>query len=556
MQKSVIDSYKPIDLRFVLLICCVALHSPSSLAQQEISYTFEIVKDELVPFLIVGSVAPTPNATNRSRTREVANCLANLPRQHQKLIPPIYVVPALPGGRNTGGGFYPVDTTRHPNPGENVEAWFGKESITGVSDELIQSEIDEGAVGIVAVTKSAFEKDRRKSFLFSVLHEVAHGLQEYHALVPPGTRIERLGQNYRRNGVEVRSIREHAAQAYSRYILVNWNICTTAGSYSSVSRCTRAVKNLLRDAPAFENVSNDWTPSTKCWERTEWAEAPFSQNKAHESSVQRAIDDKAELSLIGLDNGFLVFNREAFRDEVSKYIWGGKYDPTDSELYPNDGYLVLAESKIRVEVGDTHWWLAEYIPGFNDSQFQSQMDGSFIQQRDRAPTLTNFRALEMTARPTWIPTEVWRDVLALSASSFEGIKRYSDNSPIQTDIVVVFHGGRFGAYAEMIEDTGRLYDLSDIVPPKQLELITGQSTEQSRIRWYADANKDYNAYMLSAVKDGKTVRQAKRDYVNHAHRELVITVLKSTQRGIDKSSKPAEASVAAFQFIWGLISNE
>ncbi|NIQ55454.1 MAG: hypothetical protein GWN71_19430 [Gammaproteobacteria bacterium] len=234
------------------LVLAAALAGPAG--AQDLEYRFERVGDRIVPVTVVGEVQDLDR-----RLAQARRCLANMPPEHVAAVPPIYLVPRLPGGRATGGGFYPT----HAEDGRtSLEVWYGREDRTGVPDDMIDEDRAGEATGIVAITHEAFEEDAGRRFLFTLLHETAHAIQERGRLVPAGTRLQALAQTY-----PARRLREHAADAYSRYIMVPWNVCRSSAAPGDESgrTCSGRVVRLLRSSEAFTDVAEDWKPRTRCW---------------------------------------------------------------------------------------------------------------------------------------------------------------------------------------------------------------------------------------------------------------------------------------------------
>jgi hypothetical protein len=176
---------------------------------------------------------------------------------------------------------------------------------------------------------------------------------------------------------------------------------------------------------------------------------------------------------------------------------------------------------------------------------------------EASPDLTDQDEVLRESAPSWMPADVWRELLDQLAAGRDGVEVFENRSPSETDIVGVVRDDGLGAYAEMVEDVDRLYGIRGVLPPGRLEALTGQSSEQAAVRWLAQANADYNRFMMREVRAGRTVREARRRYQQHAHTRLVTTILQSVQRGVGPgTAREAEAAVNAFQFIMGLIGSE
>lgn len=247
--------------RAVIGICAVVASSASAQDDREISYSFEFGGDRIVEFTIVGQ----PNRIN-DVTREIARCLGNMPEAHRRHLAPIYIVPTLPGGRTTGSGFYPKDEAQSAN----MRAWLGRSERTGVPDALIEEHLArEDITGIIAITHARVNDPRLRIYHLSALHETAHALQAAGlALTRPGVSVASLAQKYDR---APQNIREHEAEAYSRYIARPSRVCRRdkLPSGESMAVCSRRVVRILREAPAFAEVPSDWAPLPNCRTNTD-----------------------------------------------------------------------------------------------------------------------------------------------------------------------------------------------------------------------------------------------------------------------------------------------
>jgi len=253
--------------------------------------------------------------------------------------------------------------------------------------------------------------------------------------------------------------------------------------------------------------------------------AQINERSAEGNVVASAGGSDPTLFILGRDGDWVVFSRLVFRPEVINYFWQDRFTPTADELRAREGTLTL-EGGMTMEIDDTHWHL-DYTPGFTSGRVYSSMTPELRQRLDNLVDLTDYRALAESVRPPWIPQDVWQDALEKLRTGRSGVHVYDNRSSAQTDIIIVIRDGRMGAYADAIEDEDRLYALYEVIPPSTWEEFTGQSSRQASIRWFATANSDYNSFMRQQVNDGRTVRDARTRYADHARMQLVVTLLRA-----------------------------
>lgn len=239
-----------------VLVVNVSVAQDAETSVARIRPYYETVGYEFVPFTVVGEIPQV-----ETRIREMVRCLTNMPPEHHEFLPPVFIVPQLPGTRTTGGGFYPGEST----PDEDIRFWLGKSNRTGIPDSTIEQLLESDAPGLIAITHSRFSPSAREPDLIhhlTVLHEAAHAVQSaVGEVAPTGTSIDELGQVYPR-----RSLKEHSAEAYARYIGSPSFICReeVISDRAARNECTARVRGLLRRSPAFDSVADDWRPKGNC----------------------------------------------------------------------------------------------------------------------------------------------------------------------------------------------------------------------------------------------------------------------------------------------------
>ncbi len=220
----------------------------------ELRYIFQLAADQLVEYTVSGQVTEV-----EEKARQISRCLANMPQQHRRHIVPIYVVPRLPGGRSTGGGWYP----NAEGGGANLRSWLNRRNVTGIPNSVVEEDLERNVPGIVAITHSRFNQRPAIHYLTG-LHEMAHAIEAgIGDLTGEGVNFRQLAQKYRRS----ENVREHAAEAYSRLITRPNRLCrrdVIANSGESMAACSARVTRLLRAAPVFASVDQNWAPLQGC----------------------------------------------------------------------------------------------------------------------------------------------------------------------------------------------------------------------------------------------------------------------------------------------------
>lgn len=238
------------------LIHASGLHAQQETPIRELGYVFQLAGDQLVEYTISGEV----DGIDR-KIRQISRCLANMPPQHRAHIVPIYIVPTLPGGRTTGGGWYP----NNERGGANLSAWLNRRAVTGIPNSVIEDDLSRNVTGIVAITHSRFNRSTSGQpaiHYLTGLHEMAHAVEAAgQALIGDGVTVSQLAQVYPRSNVS-----EHAADAYSRLITRPAAVCRQRAlpAGESVRACSQRVTGLLRAAPVFSSVSAAWQPLLGC----------------------------------------------------------------------------------------------------------------------------------------------------------------------------------------------------------------------------------------------------------------------------------------------------
>lgn len=84
---------------------------------------------------------------------------------------------------------------------------------------------------------------------------------------------------------------------------------------------------------------------------------PADARQEREGSEEEGATEE-RLRLVTKEDGWLVFNRLAFRDEVVDYIWGDEFSPSPNDLHARDAEIETSGG-ISLVTGDTHWALAK-----------------------------------------------------------------------------------------------------------------------------------------------------------------------------------------------------
>lgn len=219
------------------------------------------------------------------------------------------------------------------------------------------------------------------------------------------------------------------------------------------------------------------------------------------------------LQLVARDGEWLVFNQQAFRNEVVACLWGPGFEPTINELYSRSdttqrGGLVLP---------DDHWALAQTAFAARTDLYQ-RLRPEVRRLMDTLPS----RARQLTP-PAWVPDETWRQFLAAG----NGIHRYSRASRYQTDIILIMRDGvPWAGYAEQPTDEGTLRRLFHVTPASTFRRLLGaEAPDQARIRWLAEANRRFNHFMWVQVSSGVGPGHAFRNYQDAVHQQFVAAFL-------------------------------
>jgi Domain of unknown function (DUF4157) len=212
--------------------------------------------------------------------------------------------------------------------------------------------------------------------------------------------------------------------------------------------------------------------------------------------------NSGELRIVGHEGNALVLNRVAFRDEVIRYIWGDGFTPTQAE-FSGVGDVIPDPIMGELSLGSDHWTLAQ--TGFaTRPELYSAMRPEVRALVEHNPNLS---AGQLPERPAWVPTSVWQQFMS---TSNDEIQRYSDTSPLETDIILIRLHGRVSGYAEVQELEEILYRQMNIEPPSSS--LGGRTTEQERVHLTAQANAGFNAYMWREVNAGTDPMTARSNY--------------------------------------------
>lgn len=266
-------------------------------------------------------------------------------------------------------------------------------------------------------------------------------------------------------------------------------------------------------------------------------------------------DGSRQLTLIGRDDVWYVFNQEISRAQAIGYFWGSAFTPNANELRAREGELRTPDGHV-FELPSTHWRVVEQA-GFTRRAAQTQLRPEIRDQIATLPDVTDHERLRENARPRWIPSDVWSDMLEKFDQGSDRVEVYSGRSPVNTDIIIAFRNGAMGGYADQIERQDQLRGLYGVLEPTLIEEITGQTSEQAFIRWLAQANADYNQQMRHyVVNDGMTVRAARERYAYYARTRLAIEILRAYRRGLGTPvSRELDTAIKSLRLLWGLVSD-
>ena len=220
----------------------------------------------------------------------------------------------------------------------------------------------------------------------------------------------------------------------------------------------------------------------------------------------------APLNLVRRESTWLVFNRDAFRPEVVQYFWGSALTPTLTELYPR-----TAARPDDLDLGDTHWALAQNAFAAR-GDLLTRMRREARRQMDGLPGST-----PPIPRPDWVSVDAWNRFQTAS----EGLHRYARASRLQTDAILIKRDGMlWGAYAEASTDEAFLRRQMGVIEPSFWRRVAlGDTTENSRVRWLATANRGYNDFMRRAVTASVGPGEALRNYNEAVHQAYIRAFL-------------------------------
>jgi hypothetical protein len=236
------------------------------------------------------------------------------------------------------------------------------------------------------------------------------------------------------------------------------------------------------------------------------AAAPARRRRARpRAAAPASTEGEAEpLFIVDVIESEIVFNRVASRAEVTRYLWGGRFTPGMGELSGDD--VMQHPTLGELDLGGTdRWTLPRTLFAARPEAF-SRMRPDI---RERLATAPSASAAALT-RPHWIPGDVWQRFMATHGNE---TFRYTDRSPILTDIVLIRREGRVAAYMDAQEREAILFSQMRVVPPDRLhELLGVTSIDQRLIHLLAHANAAYNAYMWSQVTVGVDPSSARHAY--------------------------------------------
>lgn len=271
--------------------------------------------------------------------------------------------------------------------------------------------------------------------------------------------------------------------------------------------------------------------------------APVADNAEHDpgDSGNGASIFEGPLYPIGWDGRYLVFNRALFGlSEAYNLLFGHRYHPTNEELLiPRDAYLPDGLTMLfsRIE-------FPAYTSRYDPRGFVAQLTEEARRMLDTLPDITDQDRIERDTQPDWVSASAWRNMLRRLDANRRGVRVYPGASPGGTDIVSTVTDEGLGFYAEMIEDETVLRQRLDLVEPSIWEQVTGRSTTEAWLDWTLSANRDYNHFMMSQLRLGHSVRDARRRYAEHARHRLAMTVLRSLQIAGGGDAAPAAQAIA------------
>ena len=218
------------------------------------------------------------------------------------------------------------------------------------------------------------------------------------------------------------------------------------------------------------------------------------------------------LNLVRRESTWLVFNRDAFRTEVTQYFWGSAITPTPTELYPR----TVARPN-DLDLGDTHWALAQNAFAAR-RDLLTRMRPEARRRMDSLPGST-----PPVSRPAWVSVDAWNRF----QTAADGVHRYARASRLQTDAILIKREGvLWGEYAQAQTDEASLRRQMGVIEPSFWRRVAlGDTTENSRVRWLATANRGYNDFMWREVNRGIGPGEALRNYREAVHQAYIRAFL-------------------------------
>ncbi len=177
------------------------------------------------------------NGVSNSDISKFQPYLNKLSLDEYEIIDPIVIVDKLPGGRASGGGYFPP---------HKMGQWLGREHNTGITDDEIYDYFLDRNRGIIAITKASLYTSY---YQYTLLHEVAHSIDHYFDIIPAGATIaDFAGQKYKQPRVG-----EYAAEVYSRYLVNPNRVCRRdhLPANETMRSCSQRTILFLNTAPAF-----------------------------------------------------------------------------------------------------------------------------------------------------------------------------------------------------------------------------------------------------------------------------------------------------------------
>ena len=210
------------------------------------------------------------------------------------------------------------------------------------------------------------------------------------------------------------------------------------------------------------------------------------------------------LRLVSRDSTYLVFNRDAFRNEVVEFLWGGGFSPTRNELHSRSD--VHESGGLELELPDTHWALAQ-------TAFASSPDLHRRLRREVVGQLNQLtdESLRRPPRPPrWVPQSTWTAFLASS----DGVHAYPRSSPFGTTIILVKRRGISG-YAEAPTQESTI----------QRILNSSNNAEEHVPHFVIETNRKFNVFMRKSVNGGMHAGAAYRRYGETVQTQMALAFL-------------------------------